>query len=343
MNYSQLQAWLKLPPGPWPPSDRALLGLPESGAVDATTVELKALERMDMLRPHQLRHALLVTEGMNRLAQAMIALTAGEPPPAPVAPKKPRKEHREHTPLEIRKADGDVKLDLGFDAGASPASATISLPASAPILEAEVIGVAPAAAAIIPESIAVQSDESADLLLDEPIVIPEPPPGAVIAPSKRRQGYKEKVRIRQLRQAWSRFRSLLGDPREKLTTPAKIASYLDAIAELRNVLEKNRDGLVVFPDLAGGVVLSVVCHPVPLSLLRDLILSQRRALARDWAIADADLEAKAKRLSRAMKRTSSAKPVKQLLRQVMNIFRMNPEWIILLLIMIAIVIGFWRT
>ena len=79
MNHSLLREWLSLPPGPWPPADRELLGLPESGEIDANTVELKALERMDILRPRQLVDPELVTEGMNRLAQSLIALTSTSP------------------------------------------------------------------------------------------------------------------------------------------------------------------------------------------------------------------------------------------------------------------------
>ena len=74
MNTALILPGLNLPPGPWPPEERALLGLP-AGPVDPIRAETNALARMELLRPHQLKHPEVVTEGMNRLAQALIALT----------------------------------------------------------------------------------------------------------------------------------------------------------------------------------------------------------------------------------------------------------------------------
>ncbi|MBY0514997.1 MAG: hypothetical protein K2P78_13910, partial [Gemmataceae bacterium] len=74
MDHNQVRSWLGLPPGPWPPDHYTLLGLP-AGRADPAAVEPVVLDRMDRLRPHQLLHPELVTEGMNRLAQALIALT----------------------------------------------------------------------------------------------------------------------------------------------------------------------------------------------------------------------------------------------------------------------------
>ena len=62
------------PPGPWPPDHYALLGLVPASC-DPTLVEGTVLDRMAQLRPHQLLHPDLVTEGMNRLAQALVCLT----------------------------------------------------------------------------------------------------------------------------------------------------------------------------------------------------------------------------------------------------------------------------
>lgn len=67
-----LRSWLGLPPGDWPPEPFTLLGHGE-GAQE------RALALMERLRPHQLRHPELVTEGMNRLAQALIAIEDSSP------------------------------------------------------------------------------------------------------------------------------------------------------------------------------------------------------------------------------------------------------------------------
>ena len=76
MDTKLLRSWLNLPPGAWPPPDRELLGLPP-GPVNPAEAERRVLERMARLRPHQLLHPDLVTEGMNRVAQALLAVTAG--------------------------------------------------------------------------------------------------------------------------------------------------------------------------------------------------------------------------------------------------------------------------
>ncbi|HYH63154.1 MAG TPA: hypothetical protein VD866_00500 [Urbifossiella sp.] len=81
MDVALLRSWLDLPAEvAWPPDPHVLLGFPP-GAVDPGEAELRALDRMDRLRPYQLLHPELVTEGMTRLAQALIAFTEAPPPP----------------------------------------------------------------------------------------------------------------------------------------------------------------------------------------------------------------------------------------------------------------------
>lgn len=83
MDHALLREWLDLPAdAPWPPDPRALLGVPP-GPVDPADAEARALDRMDRLRPHQLLHPELVTEGMTRLAQALITFTEATPAPPP--------------------------------------------------------------------------------------------------------------------------------------------------------------------------------------------------------------------------------------------------------------------
>lgn len=82
MDVALLRSWLDLPVGAaWPPDPHVLLGFPP-GPVDPGEAEARALDRMDRLRPYQLLHPELVTEGMTRLAQALITFTEAPPPPA---------------------------------------------------------------------------------------------------------------------------------------------------------------------------------------------------------------------------------------------------------------------
>ena len=49
MDAGLLRKWLGLPPGPWPPDDREILGLP-AGPADPAAVGLQALAQMDLRR-----------------------------------------------------------------------------------------------------------------------------------------------------------------------------------------------------------------------------------------------------------------------------------------------------
>src|SRR5207248_9650398 len=89
VDHSLLRSWLGLPPGPWPPDHYALLGL-APGPCDAAAVERLVLARMARLRPHQLLHPELVTEGLKRLGPAPGCLTdPAARAPAPPAPRLP--------------------------------------------------------------------------------------------------------------------------------------------------------------------------------------------------------------------------------------------------------------
>ena len=74
MDYNLLRSWLGLPPGAWPPDHYTILDFPP-GTYEPAAVEPCVMLKMDRLRQHQLRHPELVSEGMNRLAQALITLT----------------------------------------------------------------------------------------------------------------------------------------------------------------------------------------------------------------------------------------------------------------------------
>lgn len=89
MDRSLLLQWLELPGGTWPPDPYTLLGLSEVN-VDARQAEARTLVLMNRLRSHQLKHPELVTEGMNRLAEALLHVIAHqsrsvEKKPEPVA------------------------------------------------------------------------------------------------------------------------------------------------------------------------------------------------------------------------------------------------------------------
>jgi hypothetical protein len=74
MKHEGLCGWLGLSPEHWPPDHYTLLGL-QPGESDLTRIEQAVHERMARLRCYQCSNPELVTEGMNRLAQAFLCLT----------------------------------------------------------------------------------------------------------------------------------------------------------------------------------------------------------------------------------------------------------------------------
>src|SRR5260370_35579202 len=74
MNQEMLCSWLGVPKTAWPPAPWALLGLTR-GELDLRTIEERVQDRMTKLRHYQLSFPEEATEGMNRLAEAFVALT----------------------------------------------------------------------------------------------------------------------------------------------------------------------------------------------------------------------------------------------------------------------------
>jgi len=74
MTHELICSCLGLSLSRWPPDYYTLLGL-EPGEVDAGRLEEHVQERMERLRRYQLTHPEEATEGMNRLAQALVCLT----------------------------------------------------------------------------------------------------------------------------------------------------------------------------------------------------------------------------------------------------------------------------
>jgi hypothetical protein len=74
MSHELIRSCLRLPADRWPPDHYTLLGL-EPREADTGRIEQRVQERMEQLRRYQLTHAEQVTEGMNRLAQALVCLT----------------------------------------------------------------------------------------------------------------------------------------------------------------------------------------------------------------------------------------------------------------------------
>ena len=100
MDHELICSCLRLSPTSWPPDHYTLLGL-EPGEADTRQIERRVQERMEKLRRYQLAHAEQVTEGMNRLAQALVCLTDPVAKKAYDAKLFPRKAKRQIVPTSF--------------------------------------------------------------------------------------------------------------------------------------------------------------------------------------------------------------------------------------------------
>src|SRR5438552_19183826 len=74
MDRQLICTWLGLSDAAWPPDHYRLLGL-EAGERNIERIEEQVHRRLESVRRYQLTHPELVTEAMNRLAQAFVCLT----------------------------------------------------------------------------------------------------------------------------------------------------------------------------------------------------------------------------------------------------------------------------
>jgi hypothetical protein len=116
MNHQILCTWLGLTTKDWPPDHYTLLGL-KPDDVDLARIEQCVQERMARLRCYQLSHPEEATEGMNRLAQALICLSEAASkksmkpaPPRNGMPPAVKGVGKETVVLRPTKATGDTAV-----------------------------------------------------------------------------------------------------------------------------------------------------------------------------------------------------------------------------------------
>jgi hypothetical protein len=256
VDVALLRSWLALPPGPWPPDHYALLGV-DRDSTDPAAIEAVVLAKMDHLRSHQLRHPELVTEGMNRLAQALVCLTDAAARTAYDASLAPTR------------LGAPEPLEVPFVPGLGP-------PEPGP--PADFVPVRPAYVLVPdePPAYVVVPDEPAAALEPEPL----PLPSAAWPPRTRRELFARLAVLRRMLAAWRTLRPVLADPGEPLNRPAAVLALLDAAAELQLLLRRYRDDL---PDGSGAFVSVLVRQRFVLPTFRTLLPDQRRALSLDWS------------------------------------------------------------
>lgn len=135
MNAELLRGWLGLEET-WPPEPHRLLGV-EPGERDLARIENHVQERLAKLRCHQLAHPEEATEGMNRLAQAFVALMDGCPKPAPPVSENAIGE----TPMPPTTSDTitDRRTQLDWQAAPPPVRRSTPTPIVTPALPTLVV------------------------------------------------------------------------------------------------------------------------------------------------------------------------------------------------------------
>jgi hypothetical protein len=372
---SLLRSWLALPAGPWPPDHYTLLGL-APGRADPAAVEPRVMERMDRLRTHQLLHPDLVTEGMNRLAQALITLTdpvekaaydaeigaavaaavaaPGKVAPAPAVPV---------APAAGALVVGELVFDDVFsdDLPAAPPDGSdvtqvIELPGAGSGPAPKVIDWAkdrpappPRPYEVVPHEVVPDEPKPAPLSLDADEPARPAPPAVVEAvaaaadnPAGRRWVYARLALLRRAQQAWDRLGPVFGDPQDPVDRPGRVLLVLDAVAAVRPLLPGLR-GVVGGVDDPGGVVAAVAAQPLVLDTFRRLLPDQRQALAIDWRRGREELRteyARLRRLSRSNRdRRAGTRGGMALVRWV----RETPELALVLLAGLALAAALLRT
>ena len=297
MNFDLLRSWLGLPPGPWPPDHYTLLGFPP-GHADAAAFEPRVLQHMERLRNHQLLQPELVTEGMNRLAQALITLTDPDakaaydselkikPPPnlgGPTHPARPEPAlpPRQESVIIAEPLLEDESLEDELPEAEpypdpNPTEVTQEIPLIAEAIQPYEVVPDPPRPKPQPPIAPPPRARPLPPPEERPAVRPWPTP-----PSSRRWIYARLALIRRARRAWLKLKPVLLDPNDPLDRPGRVVILLEAAGAVRPLLPALA-GVVGGLDEPGMLVATIVKQPLLLDTIRRLLPDQRQALSTDW-------------------------------------------------------------
>jgi hypothetical protein len=373
MSHALICSWLALPEGEWPPDHFRLLGLTPDEATPER-VEQQVHQRLEMVRQYQLLHPELVTEAMNRLAQAYLCLSdpvarrkyeAARPATSTAAPgvRTDRKSVGTDTPPPPPKSKtGPADTAAGQRTEMIPVLPTLPLveplkPVAVPVPpepEPE-----PAMALPVetpPAAIPVEEESSRPVaipvLIEEPATLPLPrvDPAIEAARSSRtaRRGlgtkrslYRRVVQIRRVAMAWEALGKYLSDPKRKLTRPSEATELINQLKDLRATLE-------AFPPMLGQagqpgysvVVLARQQTPVP--IFQTLLLSQRDILAQHWQSGLQFLQTHRAYLRQELASLRKKSALGRAVRTVRHAIVDQPAYLLLLLALIALNVAIWR-
>jgi hypothetical protein len=347
MNHQQICTWLGITDADWPPDHYRLLGL-EAGEPNIQRIEEQVHGRLEAVRRYQLTHPELVTEAMNRLAQAFVCLTdpaaklaydldlRGEPSGSAVAVEEapdglawlhnasedlvPLDEEVEpvvnEQPLEAGQALNPTKLaELPLDA--TPPD--IVIPDGLP-----------------PNVAAASAAEKID------------PAAAEASAAQARRGIGTKrtlyfriARTRKLLVAWEQAGKFLAHPQRRITKPAEATELIRLLARIQSLLGG-------FPPVMGQAgqpgyhVIALAAQNAPVPVLQTLTPSQREALAQHWEAGKKFLTAHCQFLRQEARARRRRSRLGRAARAATAFVAEYPEYVLFALALLAVTIAISR-
>jgi len=367
MSHELICTWLGLPPGDWPPDHYRLLGL-QPGEADGARIEQQVHERLEVVRRYQLLHPDLVTEAMNRLAQAYVCLTdpearrsyeagrfgratgngskapAASPPvptvvmPVPVPAAEPAHSPRGALPVP----ETEVRAVAGPAPPAAVPARPVAVPAEATLAPGE---------AEPPVALPTAVVEALPPVLPPAAPQPRPKADPAVEASRcaaarrglgtRRALYQRLARTRRLMRAWDRVGTYFGNPRRKLGKPAEATELINQLKDVTTAL----DG---FPPLLGEAgqpgysVVVLARQPVPVPVFQTLLPGQRDTLAQHWKGGRQLLESHREYLRHEIQAVRRGSRLRRAWRATRHAIADQPGILLLLLALLAINVAIWR-
>jgi hypothetical protein len=354
MDYTLLQSWLRLPAGSWPPDYYTLLDLPVEQA-EAGPIEQRVMERMEVLRRHQIRHPELVTEGMNQLAQALVCLTDPDEKAAYDLKRGVLPKPKTVPPIVLRKPEAPVlPKPTAFDATDFAIPATVfdldeesDTTDSQDVPDATMVIEIPFTAGLEPPLSLEDEPPRIRAKVEEPT--PEPATTAepiveaktAAGPVSNRWIYRRLAVVRRCLRSWDAIAPVIATPDEWLDRPPAVFTFLHAATEMRPLGSDFRSVLEASGQ-NGLATLAVVTHPTPCELIRSLLPEQRAKLAVDWSRGRTVLEHELGRLRSLHRRPQSVR-VKVLLHRGANRLLAQPSLVLVLLALAALFLAAIRS
>jgi hypothetical protein len=166
------------------------------------------------------------------------------------------------------------------------------------------------------------------------------PPGLIFAPPDRRKAYRELVQLRKLRAEWETIGPLVGNPNEGFVTAESVYLMLVTKRQLQTLMSNHPVGdQVLQPDCT--IVLNLLNSMNPATTVRDLVPSQRERVARIWKVGQVKIDECYRALRESLRRSTPRHPWVRHWHGFVNAFRENPEWILIVLaglvVMVAVI------